>query len=85
MKGRDASLRGKCRVGLGEVAGGARQRLGVAGRPVRECNRLVEEPGVFRRGEPLALVAGCLPNDVGQEAAGGLCGYFFATARNHAR
>ncbi len=56
-KGREARLDGKRRVLLGEVASSPRQRLGIARRPIRESHRLVEEPGVLRRREPLALIA----------------------------
>ncbi len=84
-KGRKAGLGGKRRVLLGEIARGPRQRLGIAWGPIREGNRLVEEPGVLRGSEPFALIARCELHQIQQHTSPWPVGYFFATARNHPR
>ena len=63
-KGRESSLDGERRVLLGEVACGARQRFGIARRPICESNRLVEELGVLCRSEPLAFIARSEPYQI---------------------
>jgi hypothetical protein len=84
-KGGEPGFNGERRIRPGEVSGRSSQRLRIARRRVAESDRLVEQLRILRGGEPLALLTGRVPNEVRQNDAGGLSGYFFVTARNHRR
>ena len=68
----DSGVYGECWILLSEVTRRTRERPGVARCPVRKRDGGVEESGVLRGGEPFALVARRVPNEVGQNVGGRL-------------